>query len=345
MKKSPTTAKRTVDIVATLGDVSNTNTTIADMLRAGMNVVRINMCHGDHSEHHDQVLMARKNAKKLNLPIQIIVDLGGPKIRLGMIAKDTVLEPGSLVTITTRPCVGNHKEFSISYKKLPSEVKKGQMILISDGKRRLQVVSTNKKDTIICKVIAGGLITSRRGVNVPGAQLSVASITTKDKADIVFAQEHRADWIALSFVRSTKDIQQARTILRRSGFNAQIMSKIETTEAIADIENIVKLSDGIMVARGDLGVEIGYEQVPTQQKRIMKLCKKYGKPVIVATQILDSMEQSPVPTRAEVSDIYNAVLDGADGLMTSGESAVGHYPIEVIKVLKKVSSVALHHYE
>lgn len=333
------TVGRKTDIIATLGSASDTDEIVQQMLLQGMTMVRINMSHGDHAEHHTQILMVRKNAKKLGLTVKIIVDLGGPKIRLGTIEKDTYLKEGDHVTITTKPCIGNANRFSVSYKKLPYELKKGQMILLVDGKRKLQVISINSANEIECKVICGGLITSRRGVNIPGAELSVPSITAKDKIDMQFATDHKVEYVALSFVRSIKDIKQARLILKKLGLNAKIMSKIETVEAIDRLEDIVKESDAVMVARGDLAMEIGFEHVPVEQKRMIELGKKYGKPVIVATQLLDSMETSSIPTRAEASDIAGAVYDGASGLMVSGESAVGMYPVEVIEVMNKVARV------
>lgn len=336
-RKKKNDFNRKTDIIATLGSSSDTNETTLQMIQHGMTMVRINMSHGDHAEHHEQILRVRRCAKKLGVSVKIIVDLGGPKIRVGSMEKDVYLKEGSKVIITTKPCTGTANRFSVSYKKLPHEVRKGQYILIADGKRKLQVVSIDKSDEIICKVITGGLLTSRRGVNIPGAELSVPSITAKDKIDMQFAADHKAEYIALSFVRSVKDIRQARLLLKKMGLNAQIVSKIETVEAIDRLEDIVKESDVVMVARGDLGMEIGYEHVPIEQKRMITLGKKYGKPVIVATQLLDSMDKSPVPTRADVSDIAGAVYDGASGLMVSGETAAGKHPIEVIEVMNKVS--------
>lgn len=339
MKKTSSFKRKIkTDIIATLGSASDTDSIVSQMIQHGMNMVRINMSHGDHAEHHDQIIRTRKIAKKLGSEVKIIIDLGGPKIRLGLIKQDTYLKEGSRVIITTKSCVGDEKRFSVTYKKLPQEVKKGQTIVIADGKRKLQVVSIMNANEIECKVIVGGLITSRRGVNIPGAELSVPSITSKDKIDMQFAADHNAEYVALSFVRSVSDIKQARLILKKIGLHAKIVSKIETMEAINHLEDIVKASDMIMVARGDLGMEIGYENVPIQQKRMILLGKKYEKPVIIATQMLDSMEKSPLATRAEISDIAFAVYDGADGLMVSGETAVGKYPVEVIKVMHTTSA-------
>lgn len=338
MKKSLATKKNiNTEIIATLGYSTEPDGILEQMILRGMTVARINMSHSNHAEHHKKIVAVRALSKKLGIPVKILIDLSGPKIRLGMMEDNTVLVEGSTVVITTKPCLGNAKKFSISYKKLPSEIKKGQYILLIDGKRKLQVISTNKSDEITCKVITGGLTTSRRGVNVPGAELGLPAITAKDKLDMQFGVDHNAEYIALSFVRSVKDVKQTRQLLKRKGSHAKLISKIETVEAIRDLEDIVKESDMVMVARGDLAMEIGYEHVPVQQKKMLDLGKKYNKPVIIATQMLDSMEKCSTPTRAEVSDIAGAVYGGASAIMSSSETTEGLYPLEVIEVMHTVA--------
>lgn len=329
--------QRKTDIIATLGYSTEPDGILEQMILHGMTIARINMSHSNHEEHHKKIMNVRALSKKLGIPVKILVDLSGPKIRLGFMEDNTVLAEGSTVTITTKPCLGNAKRFSISYKKLPQEVRKGQYILLIDGKRKLQVISTNKSDEIVCKVITGGLTTSRRGVNVPGAELGLPAITAKDKLDMQFGVDHNADYIALSFVRSVKDIKQAKMLLKTKGSSAKLVSKIETLEAINRLEDIVKESDMVMVARGDLAMEIGYENVPVEQKRMLDYGKKYNKPVIIATQMLDSMEKFPTPTRAEVSDIAGSIYGGASAIMVSSETTEGLHPIEVIEVMNKVS--------
>lgn len=325
------------DIVATIGSASESVKILTNLIKAGLTVARINMSHGDHEEHHRQILNIRKAEKLTNKKVKILVDLGGPKIRLGEMEPNTILMVGKKVVITTKACLGNAERFSVSYKKLPREIEQGLYILISDGKRKLKVLSTNGVDEIVCRVVTGGLVTSRRGVNVPGAHLTIPVITAKDKIDIGFAVDHQADYIALSFVRSSKDVVACRKLVQNKNSKAGIISKIETREAMMDLENIVAASDGVMVARGDLAMEIGFENVPIAQREIIAYSKQAGKSVIVATQVLDSMEKTSTPTRAEVSDIAYAVMDGVDGIMLSGESAIGKYPVESVETIYRVA--------
>ena len=327
-------------IVATIGSSSESVEILVKMIKAGLTVARINMSHRDHEEHHRQIVNIRKAEKITGKKLQILVDLAGPKMRLGEMEKDTILKEGKTVVITTDTVLGTAERFSVTYKKLPAEVSKGMLIMLCDGKRKLKVVSTNGKDEIVCKVLVGGLVTSRRGINVPEASLTIPVITAKDKKDLAFAFEHKADMIAVSFVRTAKDVQACRKILQANGSRAQVIAKIETREAMAHLEKIAEVSDGLMVARGDLAMEIGYEHVPLAQRKIIAAANAHGKLSIVATQVLDSMQRSSTPTRAEVSGIAYAVLDGAGALMLSEESAVGQYPVESVEVIHRVAEAA-----
>lgn len=326
-----------IDIIATVGSASESVDVLEKMIQGGLTIVRLNMSHGDHEEHHRQVVNLKKAEKKTGKKIKILVDLAGPKIRIGEIEEDTVLTPGSKVTITTKACKGNAERFSILYKKLPKEVRPGLFILLSDGKRKLEVLSTNGTDEIVCKVITGGPISSRKGVNIPGADLTIPVITPKDKIDLQFAVDHKADYVAVSFIRSAKDILNCRKLLQERNSKAHIIAKIETREAMKNLEEIIKVSDGVMIARGDLAMEIGFEHVPLAQRKTIAFSKEMQKFCIVATQLLDSMEKSPTPTRAEVSDVAYALLDGASAVMLSGETTIGCYPVESVQTLARVA--------
>lgn len=325
-----------IDIVATIGSASESVETLEKMIKSGLTIARLNMSHGSHDEHAQQIANIKKAEKKTGIKLKKLFDLSGPKIRVGMMEKGVMLKQGDKVIITTKPIVGNANRFSISYKHLARDVKRGSIILISDGKKRLQVLSTNGKDEIVCKVIFDGLLSSRRGVNLPGVHVNLPVITAKDKKDIQFAADHGADYVAVSFVREPKDVKQCQKILAGLKLKALIVSKIETREAMENLEEIVKVSDGVMIARGDLALEIGFEHVPSAQRKILALAKQYDKFVITATQVLDSMEKSPIPTRAEASDIAYAVWDGTDAIMLSGETAIGMYPVEAVEVISKI---------
>lgn len=296
------------------------------------------MSHGTHEEHSARIHTIHQLAAEHHKRIGILVDLAGPKIRIGEVENNALnLVEGSKVTLTTKSVIGNTKLLSVNYPKLPSEVHKGSTILIEDGKKRLEVLSTNGRDEIVCRIIVGGHLSSKKGLNIPGAYLSIPALTDKDKRDVVFAIQQHADFIALSFVRTPTDILALRKILKKHKSKALIIAKIETLEAIEQLDEIISVTDGIMVARGDLAVEIGPERVPLIQKKIIEIARSQGKPVITATQMLDSMEHSPVPTRAEVSDIANAIFDGTDAIMLSGETSIGKYPVQSIQVMSRVA--------
>ncbi len=328
--------KRT-KIVATIGPATESREMLSALMKAGLNVCRLNMSHGDHKEHKVRVKNIKEQSKKDGIRVAILQDLSGPKIRIGDLISETItLIPGSFFSLTTEKCLGTEKKVYVNYPKLPKEVKKGMYIMLNDGRQKLEVVSVTG-NTIKTKIIIGGIIKGRRGVNVPGAYLSLSSITEKDREDIVFGMKEDVDMMALSFVRTSEDILTLRDILKKGKKDIAIISKIETQEAVDNIDEIIALSDGVMVARGDLAIEIGAEHVPVIQKMIIKKCNDLGVPVIVATQMLESMINSPVPTRAEVSDVANSIFDGTDAVMLSEETALGKYPIEAVNLMTQVA--------
>jgi pyruvate kinase len=323
-------------IVATIGPASRDKKILIDMIEAGLNVIRMNFSHGSHEDHADTLALVRAAEKSAKKPVAILQDLSGPKIRVGKIHEGAVLIKGNEFILTTTLCEGNSDCAYINYKKLPAEISVGAVVKIDDGKKELVVDSVNGND-IHCTVIVGGALSSNKGVNLPHTELSISSLTAKDKKDVLFGIEHNVDFIALSFVQNAQDIKDLKKILDKAKSRAKIIAKIETTPAVKNIDEILEISDGAMVARGDMAVEVGVEKVPLIQKMIIRKCNELGKPVITATQMLDSMEQSPVPTRAEVSDVANAILDGTDAIMLSGESAVGKYPVESIATMSAIA--------
>ncbi|KKT82272.1 MAG: pyruvate kinase [Candidatus Yonathbacteria bacterium RBG_16_43_6] len=324
-------------IVATIGPASECQEMLEKLSKAGMNVCRLNFSHGTHEGALLQVQNIRAVAEKLKTPIAILQDLSGPKIRIGDFYQERViLKKGTIFTLTTKACVGDETKAFVNYKALPKEVKKGNIILLDDGKKALEVISVSE-DEVKCRVMVGGETKGRRGVNLPGVSLKISCLTPKDKKDLVFGIEQNVDFVALSFVRRASDIRELRGILAKSKSTAKIIAKIETHEAIENIDAIIEETDGVMVARGDLAVEVPAEQVPILQKMIIEKCNVAGKPVIVATQMMESMIKTPVPTRAEVSDVANSILDGADAVMLSEESALGLYPVETVAMMQKVA--------
>lgn len=323
-------------IVATLGPNSSDVSTIKKMLESGLTVARVNMSHGDHETHATVIKSARAAAKQAKRPLAILQDLAGPKIRIGDFSTEEVtLLPGKKITLTTKKCVGTVETVFVNYAKLPKEVKPGMRIFLNDGKQRLLVDKVTETD-IHTTIEIGGTIKGRRGVNVPDADLSISSLTAKDKVDLKFGLEQEVDFVTLSFVRTADDIHELRRLISK-GSGVGIVAKIETKQAIENLEAIVAAADAIMVARGDLAIETPLEKVPLLQKRIIRIANYAGKPVITATQMLDSMRISSTPTRAEVADIANAVLDGTDALMLSDETAVGIHPEQAILTMSKVA--------
>jgi len=324
-------------IVATIGPATQDVEIMSNLVLNGLNVLRLNMSHGDHGTHLKTLNVKKSVEKKTKQTLAILVDLSGPKIRIGDFSTETIeLVVGQKFILSTEKCIGTKDKVYINYKNLEKEIKVGCIIMLDDGKKKLEVVDI-KGTEIITKVLVGGTTKSRRGVNIPNANLKISALTKKDKEDAEWAISQNADFLALSFVRTKKDILDLRKIIDAKKGSQKIIAKIETPEAVACIDEIIEVSDGIMVARGDLAIEIGPEQVPYVQKMIINKCNNVGKPVITATQMLESMIHSPVPTRAEVSDIANAIFDGTDAVMLSEETALGEYPLETVSLMSRVA--------
>ncbi|EKB51276.1 pyruvate kinase [Cecembia lonarensis] len=323
-------------ILATIGPASNNYDTLYSLANAGANVFRLNFSHGDHAGHAEVVKMIRKINQETGLNIGILQDLQGPKIRVGEMENGGVqISPGQKITITNDPVVGNAELVSTVYKNLPNDVRQGDRILIDDGNIELAVNNTDGKN-VRCVVIHGGVLKSRKGINLPNTKVSAPSLTEKDLKDLEFGLEQDVDWIALSFVRSADDIRDLRDRILKSGKDCKIVAKIEKPEALKNIDEIIQATDAIMVARGDLGVEVPMETVPLWQKQMVSKCKLSSKPVIIATQMLESMTSHPRPTRAETNDVATAVLDGADAVMLSAETASGNFPVNSVKAMSSI---------
>lgn len=308
-----------------------------EMALAGMNVVRLNFSHGTHEEHKNRINLAHYISKKIGEPIAVLADLCGPKIRIGDFYHESIiLKNGQSFIFTTQKCVGDERRVSVNYKNLPKEIKKGSKILLNDGKNEFKVEKISGSE-IFARVIVGGEIKGRRGMNLPGAYLKISSLTKKDKEDIKFAIKNKVDFMAISFVRKPADVLELKKILSKAKADIKVIAKIETQEAIENLDKIIEASDAIMVARGDLAVEVPAEHVPILQKIIIGRCNDLGKPVITATQMLDSMVRNPVPTRAEVNDVANAILDGTDAVMLSEETTLGSYPLKAVEVMDRIS--------
>lgn len=306
------------------------------MINSGMNVARMNFSHGAHADHEKVIGILRKIDGDLNSHTAILADLSGPKIRVGELAEPHVdLIEGAELRLTSETIIGTKERVSISYPGLEKDVNVGETILFDDGKLRVEVTGTDGID-VVTKVTQGGELKPRKGVNLPESKLSLPSLTEKDKVDLAFALKHNAAWVALSFVRTADDIRELRDHINKAGRDAKIIAKIEKPEAVENIDEIISISDGIMVARGDLGVEIPLQNVPIVQKEIVRKCQKAGKPVIIATQMMESMIDNMSPSRAEVNDVANAVMDGADAVMLSGETSVGNYPVAVVETMSKI---------
>lgn len=324
-------------IVCTIGPATESEEKLHTLVEAGMNMMRLNFSHGDFAEHQARIDNLKKVVEKTKKTIGVFQDLGGPKIRIGDFEKGSVvLKEGQTFTLTTENYVGNEDMVHVNYPLLPKEVVIGGYILLHDGKKKLQITDI-KDGKVITKVIVGGEIKSRRGVNLPGAYLSMSSITEKDRKDLEFGIKNNVDFIALSFVRRPSDVSELRSILKDRKSNAGIISKIETPEALENIDEIINLSDAIMIARGDLAIEIPAEEVPLVQKMLIQKCNAVGKPVITATQMLESMIKGPVPTRAEVSDVANAIIDGTDAIMLSEETTLGDFPVEAVSMMTRIA--------
>jgi pyruvate kinase len=325
-------------IIATLGPSSTSKTKIKSLIQAGVNVFRVNFSHAIHSEIRQTVKDIREVSSLLSRHISILGDLQGPKIRLGIVEEGVVIKKSDTISITTKIIEkGNSALVSINYPDFPKDVSENEVILVDDGKLILKVIKTNNIDLVEAKVVQGGALKSKKGVNLPNTNISLPALTDKDKKDALFAIENCFDWIALSFVRTKKDVKQLEKLIsKNSDFKIPIIAKIEKPEAIENMSGILKAADGLMVARGDLGLEIPAEEVPLKQKLLVKKAKQARKPIIIATQMMESMIDSLTPSRAEVNDVANSVMDGADAVMLSGETSVGKYPVEVVKTMCKI---------
>lgn len=332
--------KRT-KIICTLGPSSSDEKTIAKMLKNGMNVARLNFSHGTHEYHKEMMNTFRKVRDELELPAAIMLDTKGPEIRIKTFENQhVILKDGADFTLTTRDIKGNEKEVSITFKNLPEQLERGDRVLIDDGRIELTVISTTETD-IHCKVEIGGEISDKKGVNIPGKHLDLPYISKQDEADLIFGVEQNVDFVAASFVRSKEDVIAVRNLLDYyGGHNIKVISKIENIEGVENFDEILKFSDGIMVARGDMGVEIEYEKLPGLQKSFIKKCYRAGKMVITATQMLESMIHNSTPTRAEITDVANAVFDGTSAVMLSGETAMGDHPDLAVSVMAKIACQA-----
>ncbi|MFC4871383.1 pyruvate kinase [Negadavirga shengliensis] len=323
-------------ILATVGPASNSKETLMELVMAGADIFRLNFSHGDHEVHAGVIKTIREINSELNLNIGILQDLQGPKIRVGDVENNGVLiKQGDQITITNDPVMGTSSLVSTVYQNLPNDVVQGDRILIDDGNLELVVLNTDGKN-VVCTVVHGGILKSRKGINLPNTKISAPSLTEKDIEDLEFGLANDVDWIALSFVRTAEDITDLRERISKAGKDCKIVAKIEKPEALTNIDEIIAATDSIMVARGDLGVEVPMEIVPLWQKKMVEKCKLACKPVIIATQMMESMIVNPRPTRAESNDVANAVLDGADAVMLSAETASGKFPIAAVKAMSSI---------
>lgn len=324
-------------IVATIGPSSSSYDMLKKLAEAGMNVARINFSHGSHDDHKKVIDNIRKLNTETDARIGLLADLQGPKIRTGVVENEPIpLNDGDILTLTTRETVCKDQTLYIKYDRFAADVKPGEQVLIDDGKIVLRILETDGNDTVKAEVISGGYLFSKKGVNLPNTKVSIPSLTEKDLIDLEFLLKEEVEWIGLSFVRSAADIIELRHRIRKSGKRSRIIAKIEKPEALEDIDDIITESDAVMVARGDLGVELPMEQVPIIQKMIVKKCLQLGRPTIIATQMMESMITNFSPTRAEVNDAANSILDGADAVMLSGETSTGKHPVRVVSAVKRI---------
>lgn len=329
---------RKTKIICTLGPSTDDDNVLRELMKSGMDVARFNFSHADHEEHLGRLKRIERLRKELNIPVATLLDTKGPEIRIGTFKDDKkiLLKEGQTFTLTSREVDGDETQVSITYPSLIYDIDVGSTILIDDGLIEMTVIDVNSTD-IVCKVKNGGTISSKKGVNVPGVHLSIPFISEKDRQDILFGIKHNYDFIAASFVRTAEDVLEIRKMLKKHNSQTKIIAKIENYQGVDNIDEIIQVSDGIMIARGDMGVEIPYEEVPVIQKMIIKKVYNAGKQVITATQMLDSMIKNPRPTRAETTDVANAIYDGTSAIMLSGETAAGKYPVEALKTMVKIA--------
>ena len=330
--------RKKTKIVATLGPAISKKKTLLDLISTGVNVFRINFSHANYENVKKSIREIREINSDYNYNVAILADLQGPKLRIGEMKSNVCLSKGDVISFATgKEFVGSKNRVHISYKKFPADTNAGEQILLDDGKLIFQVISTNKKDEVLAKVIQGGMLYSKKGINLPNTNISQPALTKKDKKDALFAIKQKVDWIALSFVRNAKDLKDLESIIsKNSNHKIPIIAKIEKPEAVKNIDSIISSCDGLMVARGDLGVELPAQEVPLIQKQLVLKAKSARIPVIIATQMMESMIESLSPTRAEVNDVANSVMDGADAVMLSGETSVGKYPVEVIQTMSDI---------
>jgi pyruvate kinase len=337
---------RKTKIIATVGPASNTLEKLLELVKAGVNIFRLNFSHGTTDAHQQVINHILAINEKYNVHVGILADLQGPKLRVGKIENNSLpLTTGDILTFTSEECVGNKDKIYMSYELFAQDVQEGEKVLVDDGKVVLEVVSTNKKDEVKLKVLFGSVLSSNKGVNLPDTKVSQPSLTEKDLADLDYILTQPINWIALSFVRQAKDIKDLKKRISAKKHIAKVVAKIEKPEALHNIKEIIKASDAIMIARGDLGVEVPIEKLPATQKMIIARCIQKAKPVIVATQMMESMITNPSPSRAEVTDVANAVLDGTDAVMLSGETATGMHPELVVEAMTKIIFEAEQHYQ
>jgi pyruvate kinase len=331
---------RRTKIVCTLGPSSRTEGVIRGLLRKGLDVARLNFAHGTHADHRRLIELIRRISQEEGKPAAILQDLAGPKMRIGELVTESIyLRPGHILSITTRKVVGTPEVVSVGYPELLEQVDVGDPLLLSDGRLRLEVIEKGPEE-LRCRVVVGGTLFPHKGVTLPGGGHKVKALTEKDRADLTFGVQQGVDYLGVSFVRTAEDIHQAKAILAEAGAEIPVIAKIEKRDALENIEQILEATDGIMIARGDLGAEIPLEEVPLVQKRLIAMANVQGKPAITATQMLSSMVASPRPTRAEASDVANAVLDGTDAVMLSEESATGRHPVEAVAVMARIAETA-----
>lgn len=329
--------KSQTKVIATVGPACSTKETLFEMIKEGVDVFRLNFSHSDQSEHQRIINIIYEINKEYKLHIGILADLQGPKLRIGDVENNCIdLCDGDEITFVTHKCIGTKEALYMSYGAFPLDVKVGDTILIDDGKIELNVTYTNSLDSVKAKVIHGGPLSSRKGVNLPNTKISLPSMTEEDTENALFALKNNFDWIALSFVRNAEDVMKLKNLIKEQGGHAGVIAKIEKPDALEDLDNIIDIADAVMIARGDLGVEVSFEKVPLIQKMIVNKCINKAKPVIIATQMMESMITNFCPTRAETNDVANAVLDGADALMLSAETSVGKYPVNTIKCMQHI---------
>ncbi len=324
-------------IVATLGPATNTKEILAKMAAAGVNVFRVNFSHADYDTVKERIRQIREINEEKGYNVAVLADLQGPKLRVGVMEDGVELKAGDSFTFTTEECKGSKEKAYMTYQQFPRDVKPGENILVDDGKLQFEVVSTDRTKNVVTKVIVGGPLKSKKGVNLPNTNISLPALTEKDKKDVVFALSQEVDWIALSFVRNPEDLRMLRDLIKqKSRYRVPVIAKIEKPEAVENIDALIPYCDGLMVARGDLGVEVPMQDVPLIQKMLVRRAKKARIPVIIATQMMETMIDNSVPTRAEVNDVANSIMDGADAVMLSGETSVGKHPLRVIQKMTEI---------